>query len=96
MKFIMLINVKCQQYASMIYTVFESLKGGASFVDPCLICVSYLSLILPSSCLFLEDLWSPAGEGLTSWLSCLDVFLVFCHFPIWCPASGVVLDCIDS
>ena len=24
------------------------------------------------------------------------VFLVFCHFPEWCPVSGVVLDCIDS
>ena len=22
--------------------------------------------------------------------------VVFCHFPIWCPGSGVVLDCIDS
>ena len=25
-----------------------------------------------------------------------DVFLCFCHFPMWCPGSGVVLDCIDS
>ena len=25
-----------------------------------------------------------------------DVFLCFCDFPIWCPASGVVFDCIDS
>ena len=24
-----------------------------------------------------------------------DVF-VFCHFPIWCLGSGVVIDCIDS
>ena len=24
------------------------------------------------------------------------MFLVFCHFPIWCPMSGVVFDCIDS
>ena len=23
-------------------------------------------------------------------------FLVFCHFPICCPGSGVVFDCIDS
>ena len=22
-------------------------------------------------------------------------FIVFCHFPVWCPGSGVVLDCID-
>ena len=25
-----------------------------------------------------------------------DVFLCFCHFPIWCPGLGVVFDCIDS
>ena len=31
------------------------------------------------------------GQG---WL--LDAFLCFCHFPIWCLGSGVVLDCIDS
>ena len=25
-----------------------------------------------------------------------DAFLCFCHFPIWCPGSGVVFDCMDS
>ena len=25
-----------------------------------------------------------------------DVSSCFCHFPMWCPGSGVVLDCIDS
>ena len=39
-------------------------------------------------------LWSPAGKGLTSWLS----FVVYnCEF-VTCPlylGSGVVLDCID-
>ena len=25
-----------------------------------------------------------------------DVKLRFCHFPMWYPGSGVVLDCIDS
>ena len=25
-----------------------------------------------------------------------DVELCFCHFPMWYPGSGVVLDCIDS
>ena len=40
-------------------------------------------------------LWSPAGKGLTSWLS----FVVSnCEFLLshWNPGSGVVLDCIDS
>ena len=47
-------------------------------------------------------LWPPAGKGLTSWLSCVIyfvvvvVFLCFCHFPMWYPGSGVVLDCVDS
>ena len=25
-----------------------------------------------------------------------DVLFCFCHFPMWYPGSGVVLDCIDS
>ena len=25
-----------------------------------------------------------------------DVELCFCHFPMWYPESGVLLDCIDS
>ena len=40
-------------------------------------------------------LWSPAGKGLTSWLSFVEstVSLSLSH---WYPGSGVVLDCIDS
>ena len=34
----------------------------------------------------------PCGKGLTYWL----FLLCFCHFPMWCSGSGVVLDCIDS
>ena len=38
-----------------------------------------------------------AWKGLTSWLSCIGCFLVFFFsFPIWCPGSGVVFDCMDS
>ena len=33
------------------------------------------------SCLFLAALWSPAGKELTSLLSCVLCFLVFCHLP---------------
>ena len=48
------------------------------------------------SCLFIAALWSPAGKGLTSWLSCICYLLLcFCHFPMWCPGSDVVLDFID-
>ena len=47
------------------------------------------------SCLFIAALWSPAWKGLTLALAC-DVLLCSCHFLMWCPGSGVVLDCIDS
>ena len=41
---------------------------GASFVDPfCYLCFVFFML----SCLFFAALRSPAGKGLTSWLSCM-------------------------
>ena len=45
--------------------------------------------------LFICALWSPAGKGLTSWLSFVmsTVTLSLSH---WYPGSGVVLNCIDS
>ena len=45
--------------------------------------------------LFICALWSPAGKGLTSWLSFVvsSLSLSLSH---WYPVSGVVLDCIDS
>ena len=47
--------------------------------------------------LFLVALWSLAGKGLSSWLFFVcHFFFGFCHFPILCPRSGVVFDCIYS
>ena len=45
--------------------------------------------------LFICASWSPAGKGLTSWLSFVvsSVSLSLSH---WYPGSGVVLYCIDS
>ena len=45
--------------------------------------------------LFIVALWSPAGKGLTSWLSFVvsSVSLSLSH---WYPGSGVVLDCVVS
>ena len=40
-------------------------------------------------------LWSPAGKGLTPWLSFV-VSTVSSSFSHWYPGSGVVLDYIDS
>ena len=48
------------------------------------------------SCLFLAALCPPVGKGLTFWLSCMWWFLVFFHFPIWCPGLGEVFDYINS
>ena len=39
------------------------------------------------SCLFLAALWSPGGKGLTSWLSCVLCFIVFCSFLICLPGQ---------
>ena len=36
-------------------------------------------------------LWSPAGVAGLLVLVC-GVWLCFCHFPVWCPGSGVELD----
>ena len=42
---------------------------------------SILCLLCLCARLFICDLWSPAGKGLTSWLSFV-VSTVSCHFPI--------------
>ena len=56
---------------------------------------SVLCLLCLCACLFIRALWSPAGKGLTSWLSFVvsTVSLLLSHRY---PGSGVVLDCIDS
>ena len=64
-------------------------------MDPfCDLCFMFVSIIL--SCLILSALYSPAREGMTSWLSSVLCFLVFSSPPIWCLRSGVVLNSIDS
>ena len=56
---------------------------------------SVLCLLCLCARLFTCALWSPAGKGLTSWLSFMvstvSLSLSHCY-----PGSGVVLDCIDS
>ena len=48
-----------------------------------------------SLCASISALWSPAGKGLTSWLSFV-VSAVSLSLSHWYPGSSVVLDCIDS
>ena len=52
------------------------------------VCHSFLSV----QCSLVVTCW----KGLTSWLPCVWRFVAFCHFPVWCPWLGGVLDCIDS
>ena len=56
---------------------------------------SVLCLLCLCMRLFICALWSPAGKGLTSWLSFVvpTVSLSLSH---WYPGSDVVFDCIDS
>ena len=56
---------------------------------------SVLCLLCLCARLLICALWSPAGKGLTSWLSFVVSNCEFVTFPLvfW---VGVVLDCIDS
>ena len=58
----------------------------------CYLWLVFVMLLRP----FIAALWSLAGKGLAFGSLVCDVFLCYCHFPMWCPGSGVVLDCIDS
>ena len=75
------------------YSIFYwPFQGGILFVVFFMfhVCLSYAVVSVPR--ILLVTFW----KRLTSWFSCVLCFLCFCHFPKWCPGSGVVLDCIDS
>ena len=59
------------------------------------LCYFCLVLLCFHARLFVDAFWSPAGKGLTSWLSFV---MSICDnvTPHWYPVSGVVVDCIDS
>ena len=59
--------------------------------------LSYFCLVLLCfhTRLFVDALLSPAGKGLTSWLSFV-MSIVTLSLSHSYPGSGVVLDCIDS
>ena len=68
-------------------------KGGVSFVDLfCYLC--FVSVML--SCMSLQPCGHLLGKGWSLSSLVCDVFLCYSHFPMWCPGSGLVLDCIDS
>ena len=47
-----------------------------------LLCFSVLCVLCLSASLFICDLWSPAGKGLTSWLSFMESNCEFVTFPL--------------
>ena len=68
-------------------------QGGVSFVDLFVIYVTCLLCCLVCS---LQPCGHLLGKGWPLGSLVCDVFLCYCHFPMRCPGSGVVLDCIDS
>ena len=52
---------------------------------------SVLCMLCLCAHLFICALWSPAGKGLTSWLSFLESKYVILSLSHWYPGSGVVL-----
>ena len=58
----------------------------------CFLCGSFLAIF----CVFIAALRSPAGKDWPLGSLVCEVLLCFCQFLMWCPGSGVVLDCIDS
>ena len=69
-------------------------QGGTFFCGFFMFCF-VLCLLCLCARLFICAFWSPAGKGLTSWLSFV-VSTVSLSLSYWYPGSGVVLDLIDS
>ena len=87
-------------YDAILKATNSSFQKGMTVPRRYFFCGSFMflfCLVFAMFCarLFICALWSPAGKGLTSWLSFVvsSVSLSLSH---WYPGSGVVLDCIDS
>ena len=59
------------------------------------LCYFCLVLLCFHARLFVDALWSPAGKGLTSWLSFVMPIITL-SLSHWYPWTSMVLDCIDS
>ena len=63
------------------FMILRLFQGGTSFVDLLCFC-SVLCLLCLCARLFICALWSPAGKGLTSWLSFVVSNCEFVTFPL--------------
>ena len=79
-----MLNISNSFFSKLVQWYIEHYSTEATL---CLLCLC--------ARLFICALWSPAGKELTSWLSFV-VSSVSLSLSQWYPASGVVLDCIDS
>ena len=65
-----------------------------------LLWINYVISVLCVLCflahLFIDAFRSPAGKGLTSWLSFVMFYCEFVTFPLVSAGSGVVHDCVHS
>ena len=73
--------VPLNRFKSSSKIFYWPFQGGTSFVDLLRFC-SVLCLLCLCACLFTCALWSPAGKGLTSWLSFLVSNCEFVTFPL--------------
>ena len=76
----------CETSLSSPVKVFFTDRSVGHFVIYVRVCLVFLSF-------HCSDLVTYYERALCS-LVC-DVLLCLCHFPMWCPGSSVVLDCID-
>ena len=67
------------RFKPLVKYVYWPFQGGTSFVDH--FC-SVLCLLCLCACLFICALWSPAGKGVTSWLSFMVSYCKFVTFPL--------------
>ena len=81
-----LVPQKCLSPPVIIF--YWPFQGSEFFHGPFMLFVSVML-----SCLYLADVWIPAGKWLTCWLSCIIVFLLLSHMMSW---VRCVFDCIDS
>ena len=92
--------LQCSYYSTPI-----TFHSSGTFTDRCkampllwflfVIYASCLSLLCCLAC-SLQPCDHLLGKGWPLGSLVCDVFLCFCHFTLWCPGSGVVLDYIDS
>ena len=77
-----------------VNTVKKSLSPAVKMVLLSASFVDHICLFI--FCVFIAALQSPAGKDWPLGSLVCEVLLCFCQFPMWCPGSGVVLNCIDS